>query len=294
MASVNMGNQSTAFRDRFAAENGIGNRNSVRGKAMREWQTFDKLKADVKRANSYACCMKSNTLSFRLLVKRGIAKELIPVVWRFAGNTKVQVTVNGGRVRSAGAANLLDNSNTIQGREGAITTVLSSNSGRNDNNNRAVTQGGNVGLSRNVRPCDIVVPLSTFYKIFVLLLEVVDIPFGLDKKQSSKGNEEAEATEEKTAKAKSQKDEVEDYDKECIICMENDIEIVLQCSHAFCKDCYRKWKERNDACPYCRSTNMPDINSEDIWTIEETDCLEELNKRLVDLETMIMGLLLGR
>ena len=39
--------------------------------------------------------MKSNTLSFRLLVKRGIAKELIPVVWRFVGNTKVQVTVNG-------------------------------------------------------------------------------------------------------------------------------------------------------------------------------------------------------
>ena len=75
---------------------------------------------------------------------------------------------------------------------------------------------------------------------------------------------------------------------------DNDIEIVLQCSHAFCKDCYRKWKERNDACPYCRSTNMPDINSEDIWTIEETDCLEELNKRLVDLETMIMGLLLVR
>lgn len=261
---------------------------------MREWQTFDKLKADVKRANSYACCMKSNTLSFRLLVKRGIAKELIPVVWRFAGNTKVQVTVNGGRVRSAGAANLLDNSNTIQGREGAITTVLSSNSGRNDNNNRAVTQGGNVGLSRNVRPCNIIVPLSTFYKIFVLLLEVVDIPFGLDKKQSSRGSEEAEATEEKTAKAKSQHEEVEDYDKECIICMEKDIEIVLQCSHAFCKDCYIKWKERNDACPYCRSKNMPDINSEDIWTIEETDCLEELNKRLVDLETMIMGLLLGR
>ena len=51
----------------------------MRGKAMREWQTFDKLKAD-KEGNSYACCMKSNTLSFRLLVKRGIAKELIPVV----------------------------------------------------------------------------------------------------------------------------------------------------------------------------------------------------------------------
>ena len=291
-----MGNQSTAFRDRFAAENGIGNRNSVRGKAMREWQTFDKLKADVKRANSYACCMKSNTLSFRLLVKRGIAKELIPVVWRFADNTKVQVTVNGGRVRPARVAGVLDNSITIQGGEGAIKTVLSSNSDRNNNNNnnRAVTQGGTVDLGRNARPCEIIVPISTFYKIFVLLLEVVDIPFGLDKKQSSKGNEEAEATEEKTAKAKSQKDEVEDYDKECIICMENDIEIVLQCSHAFCKDCYRKWKERNDACPYCRSTNMPDINSEDIWTIEETDCLEELNKRLVDLETMIMGLLLGR
>ena len=271
-----MGNQSTGLRDGFASQSGIGNRNSVGGKAMREWQTFDKLKADVKRANSYACCLKSNTLSFRLLVKRGIAKELIPVVWRFAGNTKVQVTVNGGRIRSAGDAREFDNSTP-------------NSSDRKNNNNRSVTQGDIAGSGGTTRPCDIIVPLSTFYKIFVLLLEVVDIPFGLDKKQSSKGSE-AKATDEEVALAKSQ-GEVEDYDKECVICMENDIEIVLQCSHAFCKDCYMKWKERNDACPYCRSTNMPDINSEDIWTIEETDCLEELNKRLVDLETMIIGLL---
>ena len=86
----------------------------------------------------------------------------------------------------------------------------------------------------------------------------------------------------------------EELDRECIICMENDIEIVLQCSHAFCKGCYIQWQEMNKECPYCRSPIMPDVNSEDIWTIEETDCSGELKKRLFDLEGIIFQRLMNQ
>ena len=75
---------------------GSGRTNVINQKANRQWQSFEKLKKDVKKANSYACFIKLNTLQFKLLVKNNVSKELLPVVWRFGDNVKVQVIVNGG------------------------------------------------------------------------------------------------------------------------------------------------------------------------------------------------------
>ena len=291
---------------------GSGRTNVINQKANRQWQSFEKLKKDVKKANSYACFIKLNTLQFKLLVKNNVSKELLPVVWRFGDNVKVQVIVNGGvpnhsnnnnsnSTNNNNKTNMLNNNNK---KKSLTTTNNNEDDGVNTNattttTTTTTTSNENDGIHKNIddlntdtslrrKPCDVLVSVATFYKIFVLLLEVVDIPFGLDKKRSSGGGEDEIIN---NSSNNNIKEEDEDYDKECIICMENDIEIVLQCSHAFCKACYTQWKERNKECPYCRSTVMPDVNSEDIWTIDETDCLEELNKRLIDLEVIIMGFL---
>ena len=283
-----MGNQSSLSSGKIGF---IGrNYNSIDRRAARQYQTFEKLKEDIKKANSYATFIKVNTLQFKLLAKNDIAVELLHLAWRFGDNVKVQVVVNGGVYRplksnrySVGNNNNMDinkkemavSSNHTDKKSIPPVNKLGTTNSSDSNNNMST-------LPKPAKSCDVLIPISTFYKIFVILLEVVDIPFGLDKKRSNGENEEVLTNVED-----------DDYDKECIICMENNIEIVLQCSHAFCKKCYTDWKKRNNECPYCRSTVMPDVDSEDIWTIDETDCLEELNKRLIDLEVILMGLLLG-
>jgi len=42
-------------------------------------------------------------------------------------------------------------------------------------------------------------------------------------------------------------------DDECCICMEQQHDVVLACSHAFCRRCIEGWNARNDTCPMCRT-----------------------------------------
>ena len=38
----------------------------------------------------------------------------------------------------------------------------------------------------------------------------------------------------------------------CCICMEHQIECVLTCFHAYCRNCIDEWNERDPTCPLCR------------------------------------------
>lgn len=42
-------------------------------------------------------------------------------------------------------------------------------------------------------------------------------------------------------------------DDECCICMEQNHDVVLACSHAFCRRCIESWTARDDSCPMCRT-----------------------------------------
>lgn len=48
----------------------------------------------------------------------------------------------------------------------------------------------------------------------------------------------------------------EDIHKECIICLLEyelgDTVVESICKHAFHKECFFKWLEKNDNCPFCR------------------------------------------
>merc|ERR1711924_432138 len=54
-----------------------------------------------------------------------------------------------------------------------------------------------------------------------------------------------------TSKAKSKELEKE----ECCVCMESAVEVVLPCSHAFCKKCNNDWMHQSayGDCPVCRA-----------------------------------------
>lgn len=43
------------------------------------------------------------------------------------------------------------------------------------------------------------------------------------------------------------------FDDECCICMEQQHDVVLACSHAFCRRCIEGWTARDDTCPMCRT-----------------------------------------
>ena len=38
----------------------------------------------------------------------------------------------------------------------------------------------------------------------------------------------------------------------CCICLERQIECVLSCFHAYCRECIDEWKQRDPTCPLCR------------------------------------------
>lgn len=50
-------------------------------------------------------------------------------------------------------------------------------------------------------------------------------------------------------------DEIDD-DRECKICMENSIEVILKCNHVFCQKCFDDWQVKNDTCAMCRQPLM--------------------------------------
>jgi hypothetical protein len=40
----------------------------------------------------------------------------------------------------------------------------------------------------------------------------------------------------------------------CSICMDEDVEIVTACAHAFCEACHLRWLSMSRECPLCRET----------------------------------------
>jgi hypothetical protein len=56
-------------------------------------------------------------------------------------------------------------------------------------------------------------------------------------------------------------------DKECPICMDRPVDVVLSCTHAFCRVCQTEWLvgEGRGTCPLCRSKE----NERDDWVLNE-------------------------
>jgi hypothetical protein len=53
---------------------------------------------------------------------------------------------------------------------------------------------------------------------------------------------------------------------ECALCMDNHINTVLPCLHAFCEKCCSEWRGTNPTCPSCREEL---ISPRDDWMLEQ-------------------------
>eukprot|EP00163_Fabomonas_tropica_P029563 TRINITY_DN6370_c0_g1_i2.p1 TRINITY_DN6370_c0_g1~~TRINITY_DN6370_c0_g1_i2.p1 ORF type:complete len:108 (+),score=5.56 TRINITY_DN6370_c0_g1_i2:184-507(+) len=68
---------------------------------------------------------------------------------------------------------------------------------------------------------------------------------------------------------------------ECVICMLNPVDIVLDCAHAYCSECIDKWNGRGaDTCPICRQESLM---SDDRWVLAEAPDHHEITKTLFSL-----------
>ncbi len=87
-------------------------------------------------------------------------------------------------------------------------------------------------------------------------------------------------------------------DTECSLCMENTVDVVTTCAHAFCNDCLQDWMDQNpDApptCPLCRGSLQRATSSagDETWVYEDADgeagdstlvALHAMGERLVRL-----------
>ena len=70
-------------------------------------------------------------------------------------------------------------------------------------------------------------------------------------------------------------------DSECMICMENAVEVVLpDCNHAFCKKCLEEWTAVSKTCPMCRSHTE---SNDTLWIMAENPTSDQLFSSLSDL-----------
>jgi hypothetical protein len=57
-------------------------------------------------------------------------------------------------------------------------------------------------------------------------------------------------------------------EEECCICLDNPVNLVLDCSHGFCEDCISDWQKQQKSCPVCRYQSS-EAGSPDAWIIAE-------------------------
>jgi hypothetical protein len=70
-------------------------------------------------------------------------------------------------------------------------------------------------------------------------------------------------------------------DSECMICMENAVEVVLpDCNHAFCKKCLDEWTAVSKTCPMCRSHTE---SNDTLWIMAENPTADQLFSSLSEL-----------
>ena len=62
-------------------------------------------------------------------------------------------------------------------------------------------------------------------------------------------------------------------ERECIICMCNDADESLPCTHAFCHTCIQKWSLSSKECPICRRECQEE---RDAWIITEMPTTTEM------------------
>lgn len=69
----------------------------------------------------------------------------------------------------------------------------------------------------------------------------------------------------------------------CSICVEREMEVVLQCMHAFCKSCINEWtfKFKKTSCPICRAT--ADSTSPETWVFESGLLDESMRGVVMDI-----------
>ncbi len=67
---------------------------------------------------------------------------------------------------------------------------------------------------------------------------------------------------------------------ECGICLSNQVEVVLECGHAFCRADITEWIQKDRSCPICRSSadvNDPDFEVWDLLAVSEQELEEQIH-----------------
>lgn len=82
-------------------------------------------------------------------------------------------------------------------------------------------------------------------------LVVIDL-FGIAKYNKEQNNSEYIENEKCAKSEKCVENEECIEDKECVLCMNSPNEIILNCSHKYCRHCIQKWIKKNYSCPTCR------------------------------------------
>jgi hypothetical protein len=54
----------------------------------------------------------------------------------------------------------------------------------------------------------------------------------------------------------------------CCICIRNQINVILNCSHGFCEECIGDWQKQQNSCPVCRAQSQMNCSPE-AWVIAE-------------------------
>ena len=103
--------------------------------------------------------------------------------------------------------------------------------------------------------------LEGFYSALAPMIQQLAVDADAERRAANRATSSSVTTATQNAAASSISDN-DDDSEECSICMDNKLEVVVNCGHAFCEECHARWCRVSMTCPICRQILPRELDDE--------------------------------
>ena len=102
--------------------------------------------------------------------------------------------------------------------------------------------------------------LEGFYSALAPMIQQLAVDADAERRAANRATSSSATA--ASSNADGNDDEEEDDSEECSICMDNKLEVVVNCGHAFCEECHARWCRVSMTCPICRQILPRELEDE--------------------------------
>lgn len=102
--------------------------------------------------------------------------------------------------------------------------------------------------------------LEGFYSALAPMIQQLAVDADAERRAANRATSSSATA--ASSNADGNDDDEEDDSEECSICMDNKLEVVVNCGHAFCEECHARWCRVSMTCPICRQILPRELDDE--------------------------------